>query len=193
MALIILVAIAQAGKNAGPVSEKENGGWEMSEGERLLARTRQLNKAGLLENGDTVHLQLKTAKLRTHGARTTMLEDYESYSDYPKDLEQQSMEGTRYCYDTVTDCRGQIMWTAKGADYSRPPPPPPPPVDVAAIQAAASVVEDTSDPDAPGPVDEAQAESAANAYEGGCDGLDDEEWIECEAEVNRAPGAVDWG
>ena len=39
-----------------------------------------------------------------------MLEDYESYSDYPKDLEQQSMEGTRYCYDTGT-CATETVCT----------------------------------------------------------------------------------
>jgi hypothetical protein len=69
------------------------------------------------------------------------------------DLEIQHLSGTRYCYDTVTDCAGQTMTTAQGADYARSRPPPPPPIDMAALTRAASVVQDNADPDDPTAVD----------------------------------------
>lgn len=88
---------------------------------------------------------------------------------YPSDLEVQPLSGTKYCYDTATNCAGEMMTTARGANYARPPPPPPPPVDVAAETAAASVVEDDSDPDEPTEVDTAATSEESTSIEMGDD------------------------
>jgi len=181
-------------------------------------------------------LKLKTAKLRTHGARTTMLDnDLDALTNpdpdapdetidvaagdlaYPSDLEVQPLSGTKYCYDEATKCAGEMMTTARGANYARPPPPPPPPVDIAAETAAASVVEDDSDPDDPTEQDAAatseestsidmgddsdpdapdEADSMQDVDAGvGCDqyeDVDEEAWLECQSEGVRGAGQVDW-
>lgn len=88
---------------------------------------------------------------------------------YPSDLEVQPLSGTKYCYDEATKCAGEMMTTARGANYARPPPPPPPPVDIAAETAAASVVEDDSDPDDPTEQDAAATSEESTSIDMGDD------------------------
>lgn len=106
----------------------------------MLQSAKRPQGAGLLANGDTVRTRaLRSARLRTY-ARTQILDG---------DMVVQPIEGTRYCYDHETDCKGKYMYTVKGADYSASAPPPPPalPTEEEAEKMVAAAIRSESKPD----------------------------------------------
>ena len=173
----------------------------------ILQRARALKAAGLHANGYAVDKSLRTARLRTHGARVTMLDEEEDI-DAPTEEDRAAqmsniddpgpditlgvpVHNSHYCFEDREGgevdggygdgCSTETMATANGADYGKPLP------TIREEDAPVEAPPDTPDVAATGDADEPDENDAmiTGGTSGPCDGYDELtiEWLDCQAEA----------
>ena len=200
MALLAMVAVV---RSPGVTSAAQRS----SDTGAILQRARALKAAGLHANGYAVDKSLRTARLRTHGARVTMLDEEEDI-DAPTEEDRAAqmsniddpgpditlgvpVHNSHYCFEDREGgevdggygdgCSTETMATANGADYTKPLP------TIREEDAPVEAPPDTPDVAATGDADEPDENDAmiTGGTSGPCDGYDELtiEWLDCQAEA----------